>query len=165
MGHLVRNCPDLNSEEKKAVLQAVRSGSGQAHVSIADGNESNKELQECMVGVANINVNLDEASIESFDEENGFFEGVAFIIPTTGSEPRMDCGRHKLFLDSCATQHTMFAPEYLSRLHFTKMYLRQNCNAGSKLTNKCGYYAGLRFYVSEGGIANLLSVLALEKAG
>ena len=81
MGHLVRNCPDLNSEEKKAVLQAVRSGSGQAHVSIADGNESNKELQECMVGVANINVNLDEASIESFDEDNGFFEGVAFSYP------------------------------------------------------------------------------------
>ena len=45
------------------------------------------------------------------------------------------------------------------------MYLNQHCNAGSKLTNKGGYYAGLRFYESEGGIANLLSVPALEKAG
>ena len=45
MGHLVKNCPDLNSEEKTAVLQAVRSGGGQAHVSIADGNKSNKELR------------------------------------------------------------------------------------------------------------------------
>ena len=77
-----------------------------------------------MVGVANVNVNLNKASIESFDEDNGFFEGVAFLVPTPGSESRLDCGRHKLFLDSCATQHTMFAPEYLSRLHCTKVYLR-----------------------------------------
>ena len=45
------------------------------------------------------------------------------------------------------------------------MYLRQNCNAGTKMTNKCGYYAVLLFYVSKGGIANLLSVPALKKAG
>ena len=166
MGRLVRNCPDLNSEEKKAVLQAVRSGGGgQAHVNVADRNEANKELQECLVGVANVNVNLDEASIQSLDEDDGFFEGVAFFIPTTGSKPRLDCGRHKLFFDSCATQHSMFALEYPSRLPCTKVYLRQNCNAGSKLTNKYRYYADLRFYESEGGIANLLSVPALEKAG
>jgi hypothetical protein len=33
------------------------------------------------------------------------------------------------------------------------------------MTNKCGYFLGLMFYASEGGIANLLSVPALEKAG
>ena len=32
------------------------------------------------------------------------------------------------------------------------------------MTNKCGYFLGLLFYASEGGIANLLSVPALEKA-
>lgn len=59
----------------------------------------------------------------------------------------------------------MFAPEYLARLHCTNMYLHQNCNAGSKLTNRCRYYVDLQFYMSEGGIANLLSMLALKKAG
>ena len=33
------------------------------------------------------------------------------------------------------------------------------------MTNKCGYFLGLLFYASEGGIANLLSVPALEMAG
>jgi hypothetical protein len=82
-----------------------------------------------------------------------------------GAKGRFDCGRNKLFLDSCATNHTMFAPEYLTGRHTSNVYLRQNCNAGSKVTNQCGYYVGLKFYIGEGGIANLLSVPALEKAG
>ena len=53
----------------------------------------------------------------------------------------------------------------VERRHITKKYLRQNCNAGSKVTNRCGYYMNIRFYESTGGIANLLSVPALEKAG
>jgi hypothetical protein len=59
----------------------------------------------------------------------------------------------------------MFASEYLTDHHTSEVYLRQNCNAGSKVTNQCGYYIGLKFYIGEGGIANLLSVPALEKAG
>jgi hypothetical protein len=118
--------------------------------------------------VANININMDDASIKTADGD-GTFEGVAFIMPGAGSgtvaKVRVNCGRNKLFLDSCATQHTMFAVEYLLRRHVTKIFLRQNCNAGSKITNKCGYYMDLRFYESEGGIANLLSLPALEKAG
>lgn len=113
MGHLVRNCPDLNSEEKKAVLQTVRNEGGQTHVNKADENKANKELQECLEGVANINVNLYKASIESIDDD-GFFEGMVFLVPTTGSKPRLNCGRNKLFLDGCATQHIMFASEYLA---------------------------------------------------
>ena len=58
----------------------------------------------------------------------------------------------------------MFTMEYLSRIYTTKVYLRQNHNAGSKLTNKCDFYPDLRFYVNEGGIANLLSVPAHHKA-
>eukprot|EP00956_Cyclotella_meneghiniana_P001509 scaffold1710_cov37-Cyclotella_meneghiniana.AAC.3 len=47
----------------------------------------------------------------------------------------------------------MFATEYLTRQHTSDVYLRQNCNAGTKMTN------------NKGGIANLLSVPALKKAG
>jgi hypothetical protein len=169
-GHLVRNCPDLTDEEKKAVVQAMKNGSekqGQVHVNVDEKDEAKKELQECLEGVANVNVNLEDASIESVDDDDdhGFFDGVACIQPSGTNTQRLNCGRNKLFLNSCAAQHTMFAPEYLSRCHTTKVYLRQNCNAGSKLTNKCGYYADLRFFISEGGIANLLSLPALEKEG
>ena len=118
-------------------------------------------------------------SLDDLDDGDGWVDGVAFqsIATALGGDivalhstgvaggSMFDCGRNKLFLDSCATQHTMFAPEYLTGRHTTNVYLRQNCNAGSKVTNQCGYYAGLKFYVSEGGIANLLSVPALEKAG
>ena len=143
MGHLVRNCPDLNEEERMAVLQAMKNDGrrtqGQTHVNVDAANAAKKELQECIDGVANIHINLEDASIESVDDDDGFFEGVALLTPT-GSEnsSRLNCGRNKLFLDSCATQHTMFAQEYLDRQHTTGVYLRQNCNAGSKLTNKCG---------------------------
>jgi hypothetical protein len=135
MGHLIRNCPDLNDEEKEAIVQAFKNKSGQAHVNIGAKQQSaaNKELQECLDGVANVNVNFDDASIQSMDE-HCFFDsvgfvsltGVVFVAPGTKGG-RMDCGRNKLFLDSCATQHTMFAIiEYLTRLFLSKVNKRQN---------------------------------------
>ena len=87
-------------------------------------------------GVANVNVNLNDVSIQSMDD-NGFYDGVGFCTLTGvafiahlkqhGAKVRVDCGRNKLFLDSCATQHTMFALEYLVRMFLSKVYLRQNC--------------------------------------
>ena len=69
MGHLVANCPDLNDEEKMAIQQAYqiknkdgKAKTGQAHVNVGNG-AANKELQECLEGVANVNVNLDDVSI------------------------------------------------------------------------------------------------------
>eukprot|EP00956_Cyclotella_meneghiniana_P009214 scaffold12647_cov40-Cyclotella_meneghiniana.AAC.3 len=173
-GHLAKDCDKLTTAEKNAVKNAGKkpgAKAGQSHVNVADDNDvggaeaANKELQECLDGVANIHVSLEDASIASLDDDYGFVDGIALHVSTGRQGSRTDYGRNKLFLDSCATQHTMFAPEYLTRRHVTKVYLNQHCNAGSKLTNKCGYYAGLRFYESDGGIANLLSVPALEKAG
>ena len=142
-GHLAADCNDLTEEDKKAVRNAGKQG--QAHVNIrSDIDAANKELQECIDGVANIHVGMDEASSGSLEDDYGFINGVSFHVSLVKEvDRRLDCGRNKLFLDSCAAQHTMFATEYLERLHVTKIYLRQNCNAGSKLTNKCGYYAGL----------------------
>ena len=95
----------LMLREKKAIVQAFQSKSnqgktGQAHVNVG---AADKELQECLDGVANVNVNLDDASIESMDGK-GFFDsvgfvsltGVAFIAPSLKGG-RMNCGRNKLF--------------------------------------------------------------------
>ena len=139
-GHLAASCEKLSDEDKKAVKNAGKQG--QAHVNVGgDVEAANRELQECIDGVANIHVGMDDASIGSLDDEYGFINGVSLYVSTAAERGRVDCGRNKLFLDSCATQHTMFGVEYLERVHLTDTYLRQNCNAGSKLTNKCGYYA------------------------
>ena len=91
----------------------------------------------------------EEGSIETADgaEDEDVF-GVGFIQPhTDGTESgRVNCGRNKLFLDSACTQHTMFAVEYLTGRHTTNRYLKQNCNAGYKLTNRLGYWCGLQFW-------------------
>jgi hypothetical protein len=195
-GHIAAECDKLSPDEKKKIVQATKGA--QSHVNVGgneDVNRANKELQECLDGVANTHVTLDDFSIQSIDGDEEYVDSVAFYNTTMhsdgvtlhsveGAKGRFDCGRNKLFLDSCATQHTMFAPEYLTGRHTSNVYLRQNCNAGSKITNQCGYYVGLKFcnagskitnqcgyydglkfYIGEGGIANLLSVPALEKSG
>ena len=91
-------------------------------------------------------------------------EGLGFL-ESLGMESRVTCGRHKLFLDSCATHNVMFASEHISRLFRAGVSLRQNCNAGSKLTNLKGYWFGWEFWLNDTGIANLLSVPELEKQG
>ena len=92
-------------------------------------------------------------------------EVVGFIEPTSRVSNRLSCGENKLFLDSCATNHTMCSKNRLTRIHMTKHYLRQNCNAGSKLTNVQGYWQGIPFWYNSTGIANLLSLPKLEKSG
>lgn len=186
MGHLVRQCKTTSDDRKKALL-AKRSGASakqaQNHANVGETESKecvegvsnisvmNQELQKCLDGVAHINIDEEEVSITSADgaEDIDVFDGVAMVLPSVlgkGKARDFNCGRNKLFLDSCATQHTMFASEYLTGQHTSKVYLKQNCNAGSRLTNKRGYWGDLPFYLlSEGGIANLLSMPALEQAG
>ena len=175
--HWLRNCPALTKEEKDKIFEQLRQGKqiqqGQAHVTTDEKKEKNDdaELQECLEGVANVSVNFDDASIgtvvdDSHDagDDNDSLYGTFFVQSTsTKRGKRQDCGRNKLFLDSCATNHTMFATEHLERCHTVKVVLRQNCNAGSKLTNKMGYWGDYRFWINEDGIANLLSIPSLEK--
>ena len=93
-------------------------------------------------------------------EEIDIVDGVGFLIAD-----RVTCDRKKLYLDTCATNHTMFAIESLERIHNVGMRLRQHCNAGATTTGKMGYWRGIKFWVNETGIANLLSVPQLEKDG
>eukprot|EP00956_Cyclotella_meneghiniana_P039180 scaffold167175_cov42-Cyclotella_meneghiniana.AAC.1 len=166
--HMVRDCTKISKEEKKKILEQMRGGTfkkGQAHSEVT---EEQGELNDVLDGVANVNVTLEEASIESADgaEDLDVFDGVGFLTPSgSKANERLSCGDHKLFLDSCATNHTMCTEKFLSRLHLTKVYLRQNCNAGSKLTNRQGYWNGIPFWVNNTGIANLLSIPKLEKHG
>ena len=171
--HMVRDCTKISKDEKKKILESMRAGNfrkGQFHSEVTAEQPNNKdEVDECLEGVANVSVTLEEASIESAEgvEDYDVFDGVGFIVPSgsTATSKRLSCREHKLFLDSCATYHTMCTEKFLTRLHLTKVYLQQNCNAGSKLTNKQGYWNGIPFWVNNTGIANLLSLPKLEKSG
>ena len=170
MGHLVRTCQETSKEKKMAIYQAKRAGTferGQAHAEIQDesGNEGEDGLEKMISGVANIQMALEESSIVSAEgaEDLDIFEGVGLHV--NDKSKRLGCGEDKLYLDTCATNHTMCTKKHLERLHSTKIYLRQNCNAGSKITNTQGYWNNMPFWYNDTGIANLLSVPKLEKAG
>jgi hypothetical protein len=176
--HPYMNCTQATDEEKAAVTEAFKTGGykavkeGQNHLTIGES-----ELQECMEGVSNVNINEEEASvdlsIESKDDdvdEEGARDGVAFAMPSTKAsmvKKRFNCGENLLWLDSAATEHTMFVLLYLKALFDSAVTLRQNCNAGYKLVNKKGYCLGFEFWYSPGciGIANLLSIPQLEQDG
>eukprot|EP00956_Cyclotella_meneghiniana_P026461 scaffold57247_cov37-Cyclotella_meneghiniana.AAC.7 len=170
--HLVRDCTKITKEEKRKILEAMKAGTfrkGQVHSETAtEQSGGGTEMDDVLDGVANVSITLEEASIESAEgaEDYDVFEGVGLLLPSgAGRSKRVTCGDHKLFLDSCATNHTMCTEKFLSRVHLTKVYLRQNCNAGSKLTNRQGYWNGIPFWVNTTGIANLLSMPKLEKSG
>jgi hypothetical protein len=161
--HLLKDCPDLTDEEKRKIYAAVKAGTHkkQAQVHANVGAETNDDVQECLEGVANIGVSLADADIESLDGGDGamFEEMIGLLLPTdhwTNSK-KVNCGRNKIFLDSCATNHTMFATEHLTGCHATKTFLRQDCNAGT--------WKGIKFWINADGIANLLSIPQLEKSG
>lgn len=72
-------------------------------------------LQECLKGMANVIVNLDDASIETREDiyEDEVLNRVGCFQPRGEEVTRMTCGQNKLFPDSCATNHTIFAMEHL----------------------------------------------------
>ena len=121
-----------------------------------------------MEGIANLEVKLsgssDDSIVSDDYEENNVMEGMGFL-ESSGSDDRVTCGRSKLFLDSCATHNVMFASEYLENVYRTGVALRQNCNAGSKVTNQKGSWLDWEFWLNTSGIANLLSVPTIENSG
>ena len=160
-GHIAKNCPELNAKERKEVEL----------VGVVEFNAiTDAGLQECIEGVANVIMGMDDASIETAEDEDdvvedGAFNAVGFIELSSGKARKVDCGRSRLYLDSCATENVMFAVENLTKCHTTGVTMRQNCNAGTKLTNRMGYWGGIKFWISPDGIANLLSIPKLQEAG
>eukprot|EP00804_Cyclotella_cryptica_P005972 CCRYP_000228-RA/>CCRYP_000228-RA protein AED:0.45 eAED:0.45 QI:0/-1/0/1/-1/1/1/0/151 len=94
-------------------------------------------------------------------DDEGLLEGVGFLEV----EKRTTCDRHKIYPDSCATNHTLFAQEHAKNIHKVSVGLRQNCNAGSRVTNKMGYWWKFKLWYSPNGIANLLLMPKLEQEG
>ena len=158
-GHPLKYCKSTSQEKKNEIYKKVNEGTWQQGQNHAEpSQEQQDEVDRCIEGVANINMTEEEASI-------GTVESVSFIQPTNTAHKRIRCGDEKLYLDSCATNHSKCTRRFLERIHTTMTYLRQNCNAGSKVTNKQGYWMGIPFWLNETGIANLLSLPKLEKAG
>lgn len=112
--------------------------------------------QKKLFGMENLVVGDDD---EESDPE-GLIEGVGFIQPA-----KITCDREKLYLDSCATNSSMFADEFLSNTHTAKIALRQNCNAGSRTLSRMGTWMRFPMWENSNGIANLLSVPWLEENG
>ena len=76
------------------------------------------------------------------DEESdpeGLMDGVGFL-----ESEKLTCDSEKLFLDSCATNRSMFAKEFLENVHRVKLALRQNCNAGSRTLDHMGTWMSLK---------------------
>ena len=71
---------------------------------------------------------------------------------------RGTCDPNRLYLDSAATYHSIFAVCLLENVREAGRTLRGNCNAGVKLCSKVGDLGVFRMWVNEGGIANILSI-------
>jgi hypothetical protein len=169
-GHVAKRCPKLDANEQREVdlVGQDHFNSFQPSEEVEAEGTGGDGLQECMDAIANIQVNLgaeDDESIATAGEEEWVVDGVGFIEPSTTSGRRVDCGRNRVYLDSCATENVMFATEFLSRCHTTGVTMRQNCNAGEKITNKQGFWCNIPFWINAEGIANLLSTPKLRSAG
>ena len=70
-----------------------------------------------------------------------------------------------LFLDSCATYHSMFATKFLTKVHEASDHLKGHCNAGVLVCEKQGYYGPFKMWLNPKGIADLLSIPQLEADG
>ena len=71
----------------------------------------------------------------------------------------------KLYLDSCATYHSVFATWCLENIHEVEVYLKGHCNAGVTICKEQGYYGVFKMWLNCNGIANLLSIPQLEQDG
>ena len=65
---------------------------------------------------------------------------------------------HKLYLDSCATYHSVFVRDMISNVMTVGTVLQGNCNAGVSTSQEKGVYGLWSFWLNKKGIANLLSI-------
>jgi hypothetical protein len=133
----------------------------------AEDDEPEGEMTE---GMAHVNIEREdnEESVGSKSSWDSIIDGVGFHEPSEVDVVKRDrptCDPRKLYLDSCATHSSMFATEFLDKCIRTGVTLRQNCNAGSRLTNRMGFWSVWKFWENEDGIANLLSEPEIEKLG
>ena len=78
---------------------------------------------------------------------------------------RLTLDAYKLYLDSCATYHSVFVEWCLDNITADGVVLRGNCNAGVTTSTQKGYYGLFHMWLNKQGIANLLSIPQLEADG
>ena len=59
----------------------------------------------------------------------------------------------KLYLDSCASYHTFFIKDFLMNIYEGAGAMNGNCNAGTTIITKRGYYGRLRVWLNVCGDA------------
>ena len=82
----------------------------------------------------------DDKSVNSFDSCIEGVEGVGFLEVTGEHRGRPIYNQNHVHLDSCTTDHSMFALEHLNHRHTTGVCLQQNCNASLRLTKRKGFW-------------------------
>ena len=99
-----------------------------------------------------------------------FLEGVNCLangdVGDGARNKRVTLMAHKLYLDSCATYHTMFDTFWLDNVRKVGDIMTGHCNAGVTVSDTKGLLWNLfEVWVNESGVANLLSIPQLEKDG
>ena len=70
---------------------------------------------------------------------------------------------HKLYLDSCATYHSVFVRDMLSDAKTVGTVLQGNCNAGVSTSTEKGAYGLWSFWLNKKGITILSLSLNLRR--
>ena len=130
-----------------------------------------------MYGLTSVNVESppDEEELASIDrvEKWGFVFAEAtesggwkvHSKKSGGEKSRTTLDRNKAYLDTCASYHTFFAPEFLTNISDSPTFMKGCCNARTISTSRQVSYGRSRVWLNERVIANLLSVPILEEAG
>ena len=116
-----------------------------------------------------IHCQLAEATEEEEDVVEGemhYQEGGMLLAHDAKSAPairKAGITRNMLILDTATTNELMTNSQYLTGVHKSKEALLLHTNAGTSRTNWKGKLGGIPFWLDRGGIANVISLRALEK--
>ena len=84
-------------------------------------------------------------------------------VKKSASSKRVTLDRHKLYLDSAITYHSMFCKCYLTNVCPAGKILCGNFNAGVMSTSTKGQLGTFEMWINKSAIANLLSIPQPEK--
>ena len=85
--------------------------------------------------------------------------------PNREKGPRTTLCTWKLYLDSCATYHSVFVDWCLNNVKLVGVSLTGHCNAGTTTSTEKRFYGEFEMWMNKKGITNLLSIPQLEEDG
>ena len=137
-GHHTNDYPNLADEERHQL--------GVDHVNIhTEADDDGNEPQECVEGLPTLRGDYSKDGVVSDSTCNSCIDGVGFMEVTDKKQKRATCSRDKVYLDSCATNHSMFLLEHLEKCHTTRVLLWQSCNEGLHLAQRKGFWFMFQF--------------------